>query len=248
VSTETEKNSPFIATGSETFLKSMLVKSAVAVGLAGLTVALCLFSPDVNSPTQSGVVMKLPEYFNGYFSKEQEVSVAEKTMLPEDTEFVRRIYTGADQEQILCSIVLAGGEKRSIHRPEICLPGQGWTINGSEVVPITLSDGKKLDVMKLVLEREVQASEKERIKIKSLYLYWFIGKGVATPRHERRVFLTSWDRVIHNLNHRWAYVIMNSLVTKNFKSNGLSEEETLQRLKSFIADMAPTFMVSDMPK
>jgi hypothetical protein len=141
--------------------------------------------------------------------------------------------------------VLAGGEKRSIHRPEVCLPGQGWTINSSEVVPVTLSTGTKLQVMKLVLEREVQASAKERIKIKSLFLYWFVGKGVTTPKHETRVFLTSWDRVVHNLNHRWAYVIVNSMVTEGLAPGGLNEEETLRMLKAFTAEMAPKFMVSE---
>jgi hypothetical protein len=230
---------------SVTEWKAAGLRALVAIGLAAIAVAACLWSPDVNSPTQAGVIMKLPQYMGTYFSEEAPVSEAEKTILPKDTEFARRVYKGAEQQQILCSIVLAGGEKRSIHRPEVCLPGQGWTINSSEVVPITLSTGTKLEVMKLVLEREVQASAKERIKIKSLFLYWFVGKGVTTPKHENRVILTSWDRVIHNLNHRWAYVIVNSMVTQGLKPGGLNEEETLGMLKTFTAEIAPKFMISE---
>lgn len=230
---------------SDFSLSSHWVKASVAVVLAAITIALCVFSSDANSPTQSGVVMKLPRYMSSYFSQEQAISEAEKKILPADTEIVRRVYQGLAQEEIMCSIVLAGGEKRSIHRPEVCLPGQGWVINSSQVLPITLSNGKTLNVTKLVLEREVQASEKERIKIKSLYLYWFVGKEVSTPSHQRRVFLTSWDRLVHNVNHRWAYVIVNGLVTDNLKANGLNEEETLKRLKSFTGEIAPKFMVSE---
>jgi hypothetical protein len=225
--------------------KTVGFRSLVACGLALITVATCLWSPDVNSPTQAGVVMQLPQYLGSYFSEEQAISPAEKAILPTDTEFARRVYTGLNQQQILCSIVLAGGEKRSIHRPEVCLPGQGWTINSSQVTPVTLSSGKKMEVMKLVLEREVQASASQRLKIKSLFLYWFVGKGMTTPRHERRVFLTSWDRVIHNLNHRWAYVIVNSMVTQGLRPGGLSEEETLKMLKDFIIEITPKFMISE---
>ncbi len=228
--------------------KDLAFRALIPLVLAVATVATCLFSPDVNSPTQSGVVMELPQYMGGYFSEEQEISAAEKAILPPDTEFARRVYTGMSQQQILCSIVLAGGEKRSIHRPEVCLPGQGWTINSSQVVPITLSNGTKLEAMKLVLEREVQASATERIKIKSLFLYWFVGKEITTPKHEKRVFLTSWDRVMHNLNHRWAYVLVNSMVTQNLRPGGLDEAETLKMLKGFTAEIAPKFMVSEGAK
>ncbi|NJK92500.1 MAG: exosortase-associated EpsI family protein [Blastochloris sp.] len=147
-----------------------------------------------------------------YYSTLQDVSEAEKQILPADTEFARRVYFGPASDQILCSIVLAGGEKRSIHRPEVCLPGQGWTINSSTVIPITLANGTEIEAMKLTLEREVSISETERIKLKNIFLYWFVGKNVTTARHEKRVWLTSWDRVVHSLNHRWAYVIVSSTV------------------------------------
>jgi hypothetical protein len=96
-----------------------------------------------------------------------------------------------------------------------------------------------------VLEREVQATARDRIKIRSLFIYWFVGKGITTPKHETRVFLTSWDRVMHNLNHRWAYVIVNSMVTKGLRPGGLDEQETLKMLKDFTAEIAPKFMISE---
>lgn len=245
-----EKESSHVAavSGLNSWYDFPLAKSLFAVALSAIAIAFCVFSSDANSPTQSGVVMNLPQYMGSYFSREQAISEAEKTILPADTEIVRRVYQGLAQEEILCSIVLAGGEKRSIHRPEVCLPGQGWVINSSMVIPIALSNGSTLSVTKLVLEREVQASAKERIKIKSLYLYWFVGKEVTTPSHQRRVFLTSWDRLIYNVNHRWAYVIVNGLITDNLKANGLGEEETLKLLKTFTGQIAPKFMISEGAK
>jgi Protein of unknown function (DUF3485) len=237
--------SPVVQVQSVLNWNAFIFRTIVAVTLASVTVAVCLWSPAVNSPTQAGVITKLPEYIGSYFSQEQAISEAEKMILPADTEFARRVYTGLKQEQIMCSIVLAGGEKRSIHRPEVCLPGQGWTINSSQVVPITLVNGRRMDAMKLVLEREIQVSERQRTKIKMLFLYWFVGKGVATPKHEERVFLTSWNRVLHNLNHRWAYVIVSSLVTEGLRPGGLNEAETLKILQAFTAQISPKFMISE---
>jgi hypothetical protein len=227
------------------WIQSPCLRGVVAFVLTGIVVAACLVSPDVNTANQPGVVMKLPQYMGSYFSNPQEISQAEKTLLPADTEVVRRVYQGLRQEEILCSIVLAGGEKRSIHRPEVCLPGQGWIINSSQVVPIKLANGNTIKVTKLVLEREVQISSDKRIKIKSLYLYWFVGKNVSTPYHQTRVLLTSWDRLIHNINHRWAYVIVNSMVTDNIKPYGFNEKDTMAMLEKFTSDIAPKFMISE---
>lgn len=227
------------------WVQSPLLRGVVAFILTGISVAACLLSPDANTPSQPGVVMKLPHYMGSYFSNAQEISQAEKTLLPADTEVVRRVYQGLNQQEILCSIVLAGGEKRSIHRPEVCLPGQGWIINSSQVIPIKLSNGNTIKVTKLVLEREVQASPTKRLKIKSLYLYWFVGKNISTPYHQTRVLLTSWDRLIHNVNHRWAYVIVNGMVTDNIKPNGFNEKDTIKILEEFTAEIAPKFMVSE---
>jgi hypothetical protein len=145
----------------------------------------------------------------------------------------------------MASIVLAGGEKRSIHRPEVCLPGQGWFIRSGEVVPIALKDGSTLEAMKLNLEREVDAGPGKRARIKSIFLYWFVGKKAVTPHHFKRVFLTSWDRIFRQLNHRWAYVIVTSMVTEGLVRNGKDEAQTLSMLKDFTAEIVPTFMISE---
>ena len=167
---------------------------------------------------------------------------AEKRMLPEDTRLVRRLYSNASGDSISCSIVLAGGEKRSIHRPEVCLPGQGWAIQSGEVVPVLLSNGKKLELMKLILERDQEQNPGKRIKAHAVFMYWFVGKGVTTPYHERRVFLSSWDRVIHNLNHRWAYVIVSSLVTDNLTDKGKNEQQISRTLLQFASEVGPMIM------
>ncbi len=207
----------------------------VMLGVVGL----CYLSPDTNSETQSGVNMELPDFLAGYIGVDQDISFAEKQLLPVDTEFARKTYHNPQGDRILCSIVLAGGEKRSIHRPEACLPGQGWTIRSGTVIPVALEDGRIINVMDLALSREVETGPGQKQVIRSHYFYFFIGKGVATPYHWKRVFLTSWDRVFHGLNHRWAYVIVSSNVTEGLQRNGKNSAETLEMLKEFTAKVAP---------
>lgn len=214
---------------------------AAWIGLGG-----CLISPETNSASQSGVHMELPDFLAGYIGMDQDISIAERQILPSDTEFARKTYYNPQGDQILCSIVLAGGEKRSIHRPQVCLPGQGWTIRSETVRPIDLGDGKILEVMDLSLTREVEVGSGQKRIIESHYFYFYVGKGIVTPHSKIRVFLTSWDRLIKGLNHRWAYVIVSSNITEGLRRNGKDSEETLQMLKEFTSKVAPYILKEDV--
>ncbi|MFQ3670623.1 MAG: exosortase C-terminal domain/associated protein EpsI [Verrucomicrobiia bacterium] len=220
----------------------------VALAACGLTVLVCQMTPEVNSSPEAGVRMELPVGLGRFVSVEGEVSRAERMLLPDDTEFARRIYISPTGDEILCSIVLSGGERRSIHRPEVCLPGQGWTIKTQETVPVPLHNGQTLRVTNLVLEREVQVGPNDRRKIESFYMYWFVGRDVVTHSHWERVLMSSWDRLTRNLNHRWAYVIVSSNIGSTIRPGGRSPEETREMMKQFIADIVPTFQKIGLEK
>ena len=221
-------------------------RSATVLGLTLLTLGLCYLTPDVNTATESGVVLTLPYQIGPYWGNDTAVSQVEKDILPDDTEFARKTYETHENDQILCSIVLSGGEKRSIHRPEVCLPGQGWTVNSAESVPIRLANGTLLNVMRLGLVRDVEVGPGQRVSLRSWYFYWFVGKNTTTSKHFTRIFLTSWDRIFHKINHRWAYVIVSSPVTEGFRLNGKNDQETLAMLEKFISTIAPTFMKKEV--
>lgn len=223
-----------------------LWRSAVVAILVGIVVAICLSESDVNSPTKAGVVMELPILVGPYVGEKVEPTVSEKTILPSDTEFERRIYTSLSGDRIDCGIVLAGGQKRSIHRPEVCVDGQGWSVPAGEVITVDLKSGTKLDVMMLTLKRPVELNNGETRELRRKFLYWFIGDGRVTPYHLERILLTSRDRVFRNVNHRWAYVTVAGDVTGSYDPRGKTEEETVETLKSFIREIVPTFQISEM--
>lgn len=215
---------------------------AALVILGGATAAFCLLTPSPNTSPVAGVIMDLPETLGGFSGKVIAATPGEIATLPADTQIVRREYLDSAGDRIMASIVLSGGEKRSIHRPEVCLPAQGWSMRGGKVEEVDLADGGDLQVMNLSLVRDVEVGPGDRRKLYANYFYWFVGKDVTTPHHWSRVFLTSYDRITKNLNHRWAYVIVMSIVTEGFLPLGKNEAQTVQMLKEFTAEIAPTFM------
>ena len=215
--------------------------------LGGGVAAICLLVPTPNTTPKAGVVMDLPVTVGGFTGKEVAATRGELVTLPKDTQITRREYVDAGGDRIMASIVLSGGEKRSIHRPEVCLPAQGWTMRGGRVEKIALADGRDLEVMDLSLVRDVEVAKGDRRKLYANYFYWFVGSGVTTPHHWSRVFLTSLDRITKNLNHRWAYVIVMSVVTEGFMPLGKNETQTVEMLKQFTAEAAPSFMRASTP-
>jgi hypothetical protein len=222
--------------------KGTVLRVALLLALGGGTAALCVLVPTPNTPPQGGVVMDLPERVGSFSGPMVAATAGELAILPADTQIVRREYQDGGRDRIMTSIVLSGGEKRSIHRPEVCLPAQGWSIRGGKVEDIAMTDGRDLKVMNLSLMRDVEVAQGDRRKLYANYFYWFVGNQVTTPYHWNRVFLTSFDRITKNLNHRWAYVIVMSVVTEGYMPLGKNEAQTVEMLKQFTAEVAPTFM------
>ena len=222
----------------------LFVRSGIFLGLAVIVLFLCRQNPNATINMESGVNLTLPEHVGSFTGKPADVSESEKVILPTDTEFAKMLYTSFGGEQINCQVVLSGGEKRSIHRPETCLPAQGWTKKTSQVIPVKLDDGRTLEVMKLVISRPVEVQPGVRKELTSLFIYWFIGKDITTPHHWYRILHTDWDRVVHGISHRWAYVIVSAPVLDGFVPGGKNQEQTLESLKSFIGEVAPDIMIS----
>jgi hypothetical protein len=224
-----------------------LWRSGFVLLLAAVVGIAYWFNPPLNVQSQAGVVMELPVIVGDYLGKKGEITKVELDILPKDTEFARRYYDDSHGNQINCSIVLSGAEQRSIHRPEGCLTGQGWSIVGQEYIPIPLLSGHRLVARKLSLTRQVTDPNGGTIIVRAFYVYWFVGQNVSTPSEVERVLLSNWDRVVHNRAHRWAYVSFFSYITENLRPDGLNAEQTQALLVDFTKQIVPTFQISEMP-
>jgi EpsI family protein len=222
------------------FWMSTAGKSVVAVFLCAVAVGVCLVMPDPNSESVSGIRMELPAQHAGWIGEEIEPTEGEKRVLPPDTRFAKMRYIRGD-EAIFVSIVLSGAEKRSIHRPEVCLPAQGWEIRSAHGRQIVLDDKRTLPVTVLTVARHVQLANGRDALLRSKVFYWFVGKDVVTASNWKRVFLTSYDRIFRQLNHRWAYVLVQTYVTEGIVPGGRNETDTEDYLDRFLSGLVPQF-------
>jgi len=215
---------------------------AVVVLLSVVTVVSFRFAAMPTSAGGAGVIMTLPSSVGNFSGRDQETSEGERTVLPKDTEIIKKVYTNPVGEIINAQIVLSGAEKRSIHRPELCLPAQGWSITGRQYLSVKLADGRTITVMCDAITRQVEVAPGVSRPLTSLFCYWFVGDGATTASHVKRILLTSWDRVVHHKNHRWAYIAVSAPVLEGFLPGGKSVRGTEVMISDFIAQIAPGIM------
>jgi EpsI family protein len=197
-------------------------------------------------PTQSnqpmGVIMDLPESIGQWSGVSEKITDAELNGLAPDTSFARRVYSNAFGDQIMVSIVLAGEDPdNSIHRPERCLPAQGWTVVDSRTVAIRAPafPAGQLRTTRLHNQRKFEDDKGKAHTVDNLNYYWFVGYTDLTPSHIDRALMDIRDRVTKGYNQRWAYVTVASTVTEGLVKFGRSQAETDKMIQSLIVQIFP---------
>jgi len=223
-------------------------RSGIILFLAMVMGGVYWTSAPPNLSSEAGVTMTLPDRVQvpdltggDFFGSQAAVSETEHTILPADTEFARKNYDDFHGHNIFFSIVLSGKQQYTIHPPQVCLVAQGWNIIHEENVPIHLASGQDLVVRNLTIQRDVIDSRKRHRSVYAYYMYWYVADGITTPSRDVRNWVSSWDRILHNRDHRWAYVIAMSLITESSRPDGINAEQTRKMLADFISQIVPTF-------
>ena len=187
----------------------------------------------------AGIDLALPEFVGSWYGTDQPIMQAERDSLGPDTEFARKLYTNGAGDQLFVSIVLSGPDMNtSIHRPERCLPAQGWTVTDSKTVRVPTPAGG-FQATRLHNLRTIRLDSERTANIYNLNYYWFIGSTETTPSHMQRTLIDIRDRVLRGTNQRWAYVTVASTVTQGLRPFGRSEQETDNIIREFIASLIP---------
>ncbi len=170
----------------------------------------------------------------------------EQRLLPKDTEGSRRLFRDKDGNELFCSIVLAGRDVTSIHRPELCLPGQGWKIQSeyTQSIPVATAPGGVLSVMRMNASRPVRLADGRTTEARSVFAYWFVGKDRMTPYHWQRIYWTAKDRVFYNTNHRWAYILIHLPIQGDAEQGAAvkSQDAAMKVVSRFIQDIYPSLI------
>ncbi len=167
------------------------------------------------------------------------MSLVEYDALPHDTEFVKSIYTNSAGGQVFVSIVLSGRERDSIHRPQRCLVGQGSKILDTEYIDIPMQGRDPLEVCILKTMKRYRGQDGEMEAYYGYYAYWFVGRNRETASHYERMFWLAWDRVVHSVAHKWAYIAVSG--------DRLGEESTAYRdqVTEFVQNVYPHLLLDE---
>lgn len=183
--------------------------------------------------------VELPAFLGTeWIGRRAEVTAVERDLLPADTGYARKNYVAvADpSRQVFLSIVLSGRDRTSIHRPELCLVGQGWTIAGASEQRFRAVAGAAeptFPATVLRVRREV-ATARGRTVVPQLVAYWFVGGDEVVATHGRRLARDAWNRVVHARADRWAYVLMQTDAADG-------EAAALARMQAVLDETLPAF-------
>ncbi|MDI1311033.1 exosortase-associated EpsI family protein [Prosthecobacter sp.] len=229
----------------------MIFRSFTLLALCCMTLLLCQFSPAMKGGDEAGVLAELPMVAGDFVGESEAPSEMEISLLPSDTIIVKRAYRTpgrsiGNRDLAQASLVIAGNDSRSIHRPEVCLDGQGWTLTDSRVREVKLFTGEVLQVRDLAIVREVLLSNGTKMPLRAHYIYWFVGADVTTPSNLERQLLSFSDNILRNVNHRWAYPSVMAWVTEGLPPEKTgqrmrSDEETVTMLLNLVRTLAPKF-------
>ncbi len=146
-----------------------------------------------------------------WIGRRAEVTAVERELLPPDTGYARMDYAAvADPaRRVYLSVVLSGRDRTSIHRPELCLVGQGWTVGAATRQAFTAAGwpGGKFPATVLPVRRAA-STPRGPVVVPQLVAYWFIGGDTAVASYWQRLGVDAWNRVTRARADRWAYVLL----------------------------------------
>lgn len=164
---------------------------SVILGLA--VTAAMLWQGTVPEPTLCEAPGLSLGEISGYRCEVQPVHEAELTVLPADTRVEHMRYTAENGEIYNVSMVVGGREKSSIHRPEMCLPSQGFQMKNPRELTVAGRPWHRLEL------------DKGRNSNSFAYTF-FSHDGFRTSSHVARIFRDVWDRSILNRIDRWTMI------------------------------------------
>ncbi|HKS38659.1 MAG TPA: exosortase-associated EpsI family protein [Verrucomicrobiae bacterium] len=209
------------------------------LGLPGLKIAQeAVLDTDGNVIATNSVF--LPERVLDYSSKAEPVTRQELDMLPRDTTYGRRTYQASDGFRATINVVMMGTDRTSIHKPQICLTGQGWRIDRSErtTIPVERPHTYELPVMKLTASSLRELPGGQKIAARAVYVYWFVEERELTADHLDRMMSMGLELIRSGKLQRWAYVSCFSVCPEG------QEEAAYQRIRQLIATAVPEFQLA----
>ena len=221
---------------------AFLSQLTFALGNPGVRLAEMQIFNETNQVVRTNGVALPPDVMQ-CVSKATPITTKELEWLPEDTTYGRRRYTFPDKTWIENNVVLMGHDRTSIHNPEYCLPGQGFTIDHREVVDIPIAQPHLYDlpVMKLTTSRPFRDSNGNEVQMRGIYVYWFVADDKLATDHFDRMWTMTKGLLTEGELQRWAYISYFAICQPG------AEDETYAKMAKFITESVPKFQTTTGP-
>jgi Protein of unknown function (DUF3485) len=191
-------------------------------------------------PGSTVLQIDLPEFVLDFTSTNVPQAENVTNMLPKDTSFASRHYqTSNDSWGVTANIVMMGKDRTSIHKPEYCLPGQGWRIESQTNVAISIAGPQpyELPVAKMTLSISAKDGGGRMQEYRCLYMFWFVADNEETTSHWQRMWWLARDLLRQGVLQRWAYVSYYAICAPG------QEDATFERVQKLIAASVPEFQL-----
>ena len=159
------------------------------------------------------------------------LSPVERQLLPADTRIDKMLYTKTPGRErgLMVALVFSGRDRSSIHRPEVCLVGEGSEIVRSVRRTVHREGSPLLEVALLDVQRTARIDASRVATLQTFFAYWFMGSGHVTASHTTRMFWMGLER-IRGKAYPWAYISVGG-------PYGPQPAETLRELDELIANL-----------
>jgi hypothetical protein len=224
--------------------------SALALCLIGATAVMLrqvqsrqvLAPPGVRTePLADSIRLKavLPEKVLNYDSKWVDTDDVTLGTLPKDTSFGQRRYWTPDGFWLDLRVVLMGRDRTSMHKPQLCLTGQGWHIDDAASAQASIPMSRPYQYDLPVVELVAHSVDREHQPLSGIYVYWYVADDAvsASTSGLQRMYWMAAKLLRTGILQRWAYVSCFAPCAPG------QEAATFNRLKSFISAAVPEFQL-----
>ena len=214
-----------------------------AVALNRLRTNQKLGLPGVKTTSIAGsrrVNIYLPEQVLDYDSTNVPIELGS---LPPDTSIGQRRYVSRTNPDDFLSlnVVLMGTDRTSIHKPQFCLTGQGWQLDGAEyheTIPISRPHPYDLPLTRLLTSGVMTTKSGEQENLRGVYVYWFVADDEIAGRSEQLMWKTATHLLHTGELRRWAYIACLAVCRPG------EEDATYERIQKFLAASVPEFQLA----
>ncbi len=224
------------------FSLTLMLMAGTAGALTWLKMNQKLGAPGVlatSIPDRVAMQLALPEHVLDFTSTNMPEPETVLSYLPKDTSYIGRYYFTTNGFWVNATLILMGEDRTSIHKPDYCLPGQGWQIREKTEVKLPIAGAKpyELPVMKWVVGKTVPAGDGTEQAVSGLYVFWFVTENQTSDSFPGMLNSMLFHLIRHGELQRWAYASYFAVCLPG------QEDATFARMKALIAASVPEFQL-----